>query len=346
MSVASIFKHIMEAQWAGILAWVEEKQEESLHLECKVKDRDSESMTDKDWGAIAQAMSGFTNSQGGVYVLGVHARNRGKNFPDQVQSIVPLKNVLKFKGAIQRQILGLTDPPVAGVRVEHIENPEDPTTGVILIYIPASDASTHRTMAGETGIREHYYMRSTASTVLMHHSLLAERFGRRPTSRLYLAVLYSLSRHHCSAEVWIGNAGRGAAERPAVGFVQDPDPQRREHHPDHWWHLLKPAKGWDHVIVTAGAKGGLGCIVKANAETVLYPGMEIPLGFIEDDGRQGPRSSFRLSIHGKLFALNSPPATFGLVRTLEITDTDFPRNVGRVEVPIIATDDRTDGWMA
>lgn len=336
MSAKSIFKNIIDAGWPGVRVWEAEKTEETLHLEFKAKDRESASMSDKDWGAIAQALSAFANSDGGVYVLGVHAINPGKNLPDEVRSIIPLPNLGSFRGAVQRRIYELTDPPIAGVVVESVEDPDAPGFGIVVIYVPQSEAMPHRAIVGAAAIRERYYMRSTASTIPMHHALLAEKFGRRPMAQLYLMVQYSLSRLRCSAEVWIGNSGRGYAERPAVSFVQDPDPAQPDPDPGFWWHLFKPAKGWDFVVRSAAAKDGVGCIVRASADTVLYPGMEMLLGFAEDDQMIGGRSSFRLSIHGKLYALNAQPMQFGLMRELPIEGSDVGRRQGRIEVPIIS----------
>lgn len=333
MSAASIFKNIMEAKWAGVLAWKEEKAEESLHLEFKSKDREKPAeLTDEDKGELAQAMSAFANSEGGVVVLGVHAIHQGKNFPDQVKSIVPLADVLSFKGAIQKIAHQLTDPPVPGILVEHIECPEKPTDGIVVIYVPQSDVGPHRAAKGPSRIADRYYMRSTLSSIPMHHTLLAEQFGRRPMPRLYLAVKCSISRTMFSAEVRIGNSGRGHAERPAVGFVQNPDPSQPEANPDIWWHLIKPAKGWDNFVLSAAAKDGVGCIVRAGVETVLYPGMEMMLGFVEDQ-RQSPRSAFVLSLHGKLYALNAAPAKFSLRRKLQVEASPLAGMTERIEIP-------------
>lgn len=339
MSAYSIFKNVIDEGWPGVLTWADEKTEESLHLEFKAKDRDNLSaMTDKDRGQLAQGMSAFANSEGGVYVLGVHAISQGKNFPDQVRSILPLTNVLSQKGSIQKRVYELTDPPIAGVRVEHIDSHEAPGSGVIVIYIPQSDAGPHRVITGPDAVRDRYYMRSTLSTIPMHHALLAEKFGRRPMAQLYLAVVHRLARPRCSAEVWIGNSGRGYAERPAVAFVQNPDPQQIESSPDVWWHLLKPAKGWDTVVLPAGARDGIGCIVRAGAETVLYPGMEMLLGFIEDD-REIYRSSYRLSVHGLLYALNTQPARFSYLQDLPVSERVSDIHVGRVDIPVLSPRD-------
>lgn len=345
MSTASLslFKSIMAANWPGVVAWQTEKAEESIHLEFKVKDRESPSMTDKDWGAIAQAMSAFANAEGGVLVFGVHAKSRGKNLPDQVQSIVPLTDVLSTKGAVQRRLPNLITPPLPGARVEHIDERDSAGAvtgaGIVVIYVPASGAGAHRAMEGEAGVRHHYHMRSDVSSIIMHHSLLAERFGRRPLARLYLAVQYSLSRYLCSVEVRIGNLGRGYAERPAVSFVQYPDPENPDCGGDVLWHLMKPAKGWDIIVRPAGGKEGTGAVIRANAETVLYPGMELPLGFCEAEQRHAGRRSLHLAVHGTLYALNASAARFRLVQDFAIDEADLARTVGRIDVPVIETDE-------
>lgn len=335
MSAFSIFKNIMAAGWHGVLAWEIEKTEESLHREFKAKDGANPNMTDKDWGKISKAIAAFANAEGGVLIFGVHAKSSGPNMPDQVQKVIPIADALRIKGNIQRRLSELVTPPVPGVRVEHITQPDSPDAGIVVIYVPASGVESHRTMAGEAGDRQHYHMRTDVNTTLMSHSLLAERFGRRPLSKLYLVAEYSLNRNHCTVDMWICNRGRGYAERPAVSFVQYPNRENPDRTDDILWHMIKPAKGWDNVIRTAGCKDGTGTVIRATAETVLYPGMELPLGFLEASPRPSGRSSFRLSVHGTLYALNSPPAQFGLVQDLAIEGDDMARTVGRIEVLVI-----------
>jgi hypothetical protein len=333
----------METQWAGVLAWAAEKQEESLHLEFKAKDRDNPvAMTAKDWGQLAQAMSAFANAEGGVFVFGVHAMSQAKNFPDQVRSIIPLGNLLSFTGAIQKMIHQLTDPPIAGVQVEPIKNPENLAEGIIVIYVPQSDGGPHRAAKGTNDIADRYYMRSALSSIPMHHTLLAEQFGRRPMPQLYLAVqIHGLTSTRWSAKVWIGNKGRGYAERLAIGFAKHPDLKQPDPQSGFCWHSFLsnfgPENGWDRVILPGCAKDGTGCILRARADIVLYPGMEVLLGFIQMDERNP--SSLLLSIHGTLYAMNTQPVRFSLVKALPTHVDDSAGSIERIEMPSPSRED-------
>lgn len=133
--------------------------------------------------------------------------------------------------------------------------------------------------------------------------------------------------------------GRGYADRPAVSFVQYPDPEKPESGGDVLWHLMKPAKGWDSIIRPAGGTEGTGAVIRATADTVLYPGMELPLGFFDTEQRRFSRRSFLLSIQGTLYTLNASPARFSLVRNFTINKADLARTVGRIDVPVIDADE-------
>ncbi len=272
MIAPQVFNDLCQAGWAGISSFLDQEQPETLHLEFKQKSHTSKSWNDDDQDAFAKAMSGFANSDGGVVIFGVHARGQ-KGYPDTVKSISPVEDVMRFRGAIDRCVQQLTDPPVSRVQIHHIINPDEPTKGVVAIYVPQSDAGPHRAARGRAETIDRYYMRTASGTINMHHSLLAAMFGRSAAASLQTSFWYRLSRGRRHIEVLLKNSGRGYAARPAIRFFQLQPTYPSDLRQDILWHLFTPNKGWDGIVMTAEVAGGTGYMVRGDSETVVYPGM-------------------------------------------------------------------------
>ena len=208
MSARSIFDEVRKSGWDQVLAWPTEKKEESLHLDFK---RRAPSATFKlqpaDRSVLAKAFSGFANVEGGVLVFGVHATGSSKSLPDHVVAIESVEDLSKFSNEVDRNVKTLTDPPIAGVTVEEVRDPSG-DRGILVVYVPQSDGGPHRATGAESDVNERYYMRTGTSTVVMPHSLLADRFGRRPPPKLRIG----LSRELRNVNLYVGNIGRGYAE--------------------------------------------------------------------------------------------------------------------------------------
>lgn len=292
--------------WSDVQALVDRKEEESLHLDFKQKKSASQvDLEIDDRKNLAKALSGFANTEGGVLVFGIEtAKEQGA--PDHAATVRPITNVKQFKARLESHISNLVDPPVsADVRII-----EDGTGhGVVLVFIPQSDGGPHRSM-GPADVKDRYFMRLSDRTEPMPHTFLAAMFGRRPPPQLYLTAVLQLSPLIARAELWIGNDGRGYADRPAVALIQNPDRNNPDEDPGFWWHLFQPNKGWDSIVLPAGGNAGIGCIIRSDISTILYPGMEIPLGFVET--KDYVPNPFVFSIYGQLYSANGQPARFGL----------------------------------
>lgn len=317
--------------WDDVQSWVDRREEESLHLDFKQKTSASQVDLDiEDRKNLAKALSGFANTEGGVLVFGIETKKK-QGGPDQASAIRPIANITQFKARVEDHIARLTDPPVS-VELQVVEHSSG--HGVLLILIPQSDGGPHRAM-GPGDVKDRYFMRLSDRTEPMPHTFLAAMFGRRPPPQLYLTAVLSLSSHHAKAELWIGNAGRGYAERPAVGLIQNPDRNNPDEAPGFWWHLFQPAKGWDSIVLPAGGTAGIGCLIRADVTTMLYPGIEIPLGSIDDD-ENTVHDPFIFSIHGNLYAANGQPSKFGIIHPPRALPSRFPkRHVETFRIPIL-----------
>lgn len=252
--------------------------------------------------------------------------------PEQAHEVRPIANVRQFKARLEELMPRLADPPVvADLRV--IEDKENAGHGVVLILIPQSDGGPHRSM-GPADVKDRYFMRLPDRTEPMPHTFLAAMFGRRPPPQLYLTAVLHLSPGHAKAELWIGNDGRGYADRPAVGLIQNPDRNNPDEDPAFWWHLFQPAKGWDNIVLPAGGNAGIGCLIRADMPTILYPGIEMPLGEVVTNGHVP--DPFVFSIYGHLYVANGQPSKFGLTRPLKPLPTrSSARYTETVRVPVL-----------
>ncbi len=224
MSVKNVFDDVVARGWPAVEAWVADQEPESLFLDFKQKSHGDDKFSDKDRAHLARAISSFTNTSGGMLVFGISTKknNSSNSSFDRARAIVHVKNLDRFYNSIDRNIHTVTDPPIAGIRVEAIKDPTCADTGVVVVYIPESQGGPHRVTNGDAESNDRYYARTSTSTFAMPHSLLADRFGRRPHPQLGLKFRY-LGLHGADAnsavlDFWITNRGRGLAEGAAIDF--------------------------------------------------------------------------------------------------------------------------------
>jgi hypothetical protein len=165
-----IFDRLVAEGEAVIDEFIETRQSEELFLEFK-RSADNGSGTKlhpTDRQNLADAISGFGNSEGGVLVWGIECR-------DTATDKRPLVDVQKFVSWLQHAISGCTVPPHASVRHHAIVSAGSGSGGFVVTLIPKSNHVPHQV----TG-RNQYYIRAGSSFVPTPHAVLAGMFGRRP----------------------------------------------------------------------------------------------------------------------------------------------------------------------
>ncbi len=65
---------------------------------------------------LAKALSGFSNADGGILVIGVEARSAGKGDPDVIQTLKPVADAVSVKSRIENLVGNLVEPPLPGIR--------------------------------------------------------------------------------------------------------------------------------------------------------------------------------------------------------------------------------------
>jgi hypothetical protein len=138
-------------------------------------------MTKDDKKNLAEAMSGFANSDGGLIVWGVCARSDGADDPDAAKEKQPIQRLNRFLSDLHQLTPQLVSPAVIGVEHIAILDPRSPDTGYAVTLIPKSEGLPHMARAGK---QHTFYFRSGSSFLPMEPFMLADRYSRRPQPKL------------------------------------------------------------------------------------------------------------------------------------------------------------------
>ncbi|MCZ7679833.1 MAG: ATP-binding protein [Sandaracinaceae bacterium] len=185
---------------------------EKDHLEFKRRSEPNKPLAE-DKGAradIAEALSGFANSAGGVLVIGVD---------DKTGDLRPMPNLTLAEKQLHRELSTAVYPPVIGATAKRIATALDPDAGYLVLLVPASEEGPHQAqMKG----KKVYFMRAGESFVQMHHNDLELRFGRPPRPALRLRGSFHYDKNEDIQQivgvVSLVNSGRGVARDPMVAI--------------------------------------------------------------------------------------------------------------------------------
>jgi len=196
-------------------------QEENLHLDFKLV-RDATLTSGDDKKNLACALSGFSNSSGGLIVWGVDARKNSEGIDCAVE-LRPIPQVALLIGRLNSLTGDGVDPSVAGVRHRAIETQGG--QGFAITVVPESDTGPHMAKLGEN----RYYKRIGDGFYKMEHYDIADMFGQRRKPKLL--VFYRVTGTHSRAEVHLGlrNDGRATARAPFFAFESDGPLQRSQY---------------------------------------------------------------------------------------------------------------------
>lgn len=194
---------------------IAENATEHLFLDFKSKN-DSDGSTPlhrDDRKNLSEALSGFSNSQGGVVVWGMDKPKEG------VLSYKLVKNPKLLCESLNQATSEVVIPYVDGVRHEIIYEADN--KGVVATYVPESEKAPHTTHVGG-GLK--YYIRSGDSFRQMEHFQIEDMFGRRSRPKLSLTLRISLaseSKPHPTYRLTIDLHNEGRAISQNYGFDLD-----------------------------------------------------------------------------------------------------------------------------
>ena len=192
---------------------------EGLHVDFKEKhDGTNSQLAIDDQKNLAKAVSGFSNSGGGVLIWGLENRTLSPK---------PICDIQGFVSSVLQLAPQLTDPTVPGIEGDWLAaDNNDSNEGFGLIYIPESSLPPHRVLLNDSKIKNHYYFRSGEDFVVASHIQLEDMFGRRPKPVLSLSKRF-LPRCNSTFPnlagditviLGIENTGRGSARAPLLAI--------------------------------------------------------------------------------------------------------------------------------
>jgi hypothetical protein len=249
----------------AIQRFVASRQEEHLQLEFKlVRDPDVKA-SEKD--RLAKAMSAFANSDGGVIVWGVDARqNDGR--VDAACEARPIGRLKTFLSRLNELTGEVVSPTVDGVRHKAIPIGTG-DEGYAATLVPASDAGPHMARGG----LGRYFKRSGDSSYPMEHFDIADMFGKRRAPRLECVcrVLRGSSTfpedRGFRVVLGISNVGRGPAVAPYLS-VRIAGPYGRDQ-----WGL--DGNGFEGLPRLARATDSPWLCYGGSTATVIHPGTSL-----------------------------------------------------------------------
>ena len=175
---------------------------ETEWLDFKGGGASSEKGAHKIW---SESLSAFANTEGGVLLWGLDCR-RDDSGVDQVVGRSLVEEPEAFVSKLRSMLSQMNSPPVAGVRIDAVPDPDNRNRGFVVCYIPESGNKPHRAeLAGRN-----YYLRIGDSSVVPPVSLLRSLFF--PGSKTSFTLKARKSRSTGGLRFELFNTGTVSAE--------------------------------------------------------------------------------------------------------------------------------------
>lgn len=158
----------------------ESRAVESETLEFKeLLDRHNEKEVSAKW---SKQLSAFGNAGGGVLIWGIMAKK--VDGVDAAQELRPIREPEAFASRLRSLLHGATDPPLSGVELFHVLDPDSDGRGFVICFIPPGELVPYR---AERSDRQ-YYLRINGSSEVPQRATLARLFYPHSLCRLRLRV--------------------------------------------------------------------------------------------------------------------------------------------------------------
>lgn len=246
---------------AAIDAFLTDRQEENIHLDFKTA---NPQLGRDDRKNLAEAISGFSNSEGGLIVWGVEARQNqeGVDCACEKSEISPLS---LFLSKLNQYTGDAATPIVDGVQHKKIVAPND--RGFAVTLVPTSDGGPHMAKLGV----DRYMKRSGSQFLKMEHFEVNDMFGRRKRPVLRLGWRATITTRigngdvHFRVVLGVENLGRGSAAAPFLSLRIEPPYRLSQYGLDgsHRHGLPRLVSGRDTPEVQFGGM----------ADVVIHPGI-------------------------------------------------------------------------
>jgi hypothetical protein len=245
-----------------------ERREETLHLEFKtLSDQSSGLLSKDDRRMLAKAICGFSNSDGGILLIGIKtARVDGL---DAAVELKPVHQLGTIRNRIASALPEMLSPQHTGIVIYSIPQTDDPSSGFIAIHIPRSDLRPHMSI-----VHHQYFRRGSDGTRVLDHLevrdlMMAQQQGAVGLKHFFRSNMSSGDlKFDVDLVLLLENKGRVPVRAP---FLRSSSREVIAEEPNM---LGRP------VLFSArfNSSGGVG--LYSSADTILHVGDEIPIGKI------------------------------------------------------------------
>jgi hypothetical protein len=159
----SFARRLLVGGLSALRAMVDEKQEETLHLEFKTLSAASNANLSKDdRKLLAKAICGAANAEGGTIIVGI--RTIKDDGLDVASALQPISNYVRIRNQTSAALSEMLSPQHAQITVEAIADGSDASAGYLIIDVPPSDRRPHMSL------KEHrYFRRGSDGTRVLEH---------------------------------------------------------------------------------------------------------------------------------------------------------------------------------
>jgi len=213
------------SSYARMKEMVDNGETESLHLECKAP---IEPRLTKDVQShLAKALSGFSNTAGGIVIWGVSTTKHSHSGLDVMTQIEPIGNIDHFEKQIHSRIPSLTTPPISGYLTKVIKRRKADTKGLIIAYIPKIESDPIQSARDN-----HFYYRTGDDFTLAPYEIIKRLFAATESpdvyGRLYVGMSKKLQDGAWEIPIGVENRSSAVAENVML-YVEILNPDACQH---------------------------------------------------------------------------------------------------------------------
>ena len=196
-------------------------REETLYLEFKQKEkRDNSGMTDNDKKRLGEALSGFSNSDGGVLILGVETKKHAH--VDVAHRCCPIAEIASFENYVKSLVPGYTSPENRSVYIRSVASLENSGSGYLVVVVPKGVNRPY--MSNAVGHKKYFRKTSDGILPLEHYEVIdLTRVEHSPVLQLVTSVRYLGGKGLASnfaVRVFLRNDGVVLADRPYLRILK------------------------------------------------------------------------------------------------------------------------------
>jgi len=270
----ALFERITSEGEAAIRELCDEQKQETLTLEFKTKQSPERiGLANADKKNLGKALSGFSNSAGGLLIWGVKAQLDTETRIDCAQSLSPISSIGSFEHEISRLVPEYIIPQNDAVQIQVVPSIENQDSGYLLVLIEPSELRPHMSMEDHR-----YYRRAGDQFRQMEHYEIQDMFNRIAPVKLeifYDSVRINTTAPHALISFGISNNTRLTAKFPYVHITSISGGRFEEFGPnrDGTWFLPLMPSDVGHYF-----RGGIDDVLNPGRKLVVF-GIRVPLKF-------------------------------------------------------------------